>query len=163
MRRKDRKINDQSKIICIANKCQVVNVAFSDGEIPYIVPLNFGIDVENDEVYLYFHSAKEGKKAELIKQNPMVSFSMYTNTRLEIENVACRCTMKFESVCGHGKISYVGIDEGIKALTCIMKNYAPDKTYNITQAITKSVFLWKIKVLYWTGKSNMQIENIEND
>lgn len=40
--------------------------------IPYIVPLNF----EYQENVFYMHCAKEGRKLEMIKENPFVCFEM---------------------------------------------------------------------------------------
>ena len=44
----------------IIAKCDTCRLALFDDEFPYIVPLNFGTDVEEGQLYLYFHSAKEG-------------------------------------------------------------------------------------------------------
>lgn len=62
MRRKDREITDVQEILNIIRKCDVCRIAMNDGDFPYIVPLNFGLDVQGEQVYLYFHGALEGKK-----------------------------------------------------------------------------------------------------
>ena len=46
MRRKDREIKDFNEIIEIIRKCDVCRIALHDGDFPYIVPLNFGLDVQ---------------------------------------------------------------------------------------------------------------------
>lgn len=68
MRRADREIKDFDEIIQIIKKCDVCRIAMNDGEFPYIVPLNFGVDVQGKQVYLYFHGALEGKKIDLMKK-----------------------------------------------------------------------------------------------
>ena len=58
MRRKDREITDFDEMMKIIAKCDTCRLALFDDEFPYIVPLNFGTDVEEGQLYLYFHSAK---------------------------------------------------------------------------------------------------------
>ena len=51
MRRKDREITDREEILAIIRKCDVCRIALNDGDYPYIVPLNFGLDVQGDQVF----------------------------------------------------------------------------------------------------------------
>ena len=67
MRRKDREITDFDEMMKIIAKCDTCRLVLFDDEFPYIVPLNFGTDVEEGQLYLYFHSAKVGTKLDLIK------------------------------------------------------------------------------------------------
>ena len=48
MRRRDREITDKQDILEVMRKCDVCRIALHDGDYPYIVPLNFGLQVEND-------------------------------------------------------------------------------------------------------------------
>ena len=64
MRRKDREITDKQDILEVMKKCDVCRIALHNGDYPYIVPLNFGLQVENDMPVLYFHGVLEGKKYE---------------------------------------------------------------------------------------------------
>ncbi|WP_278453702.1 pyridoxamine 5'-phosphate oxidase family protein, partial [Thomasclavelia spiroformis] len=57
MRRKDREITDFDEIMNIINKCDTCRLALFDKEFPYIVPLNFGVDIRDEQLYLYFHCA----------------------------------------------------------------------------------------------------------
>ena len=52
MRRKDREITDFNEIIEIIKKCDVCRIAMNDGDFPYIVPLNFGLDVQDGRACL---------------------------------------------------------------------------------------------------------------
>ena len=76
MRRKDREITAFDEIMKIIAKCDTCRVAMFDETFPYIIPLNFGTDLEDNQLYLYFHGAKIGKKIDLMKQNKNVSFEM---------------------------------------------------------------------------------------
>ena len=54
MRRKDREITDFQEILEIIRKCDVCRIALNDEEFPYMVPLNFGMDVQGDQIYFYW-------------------------------------------------------------------------------------------------------------
>ena len=47
MRRKDREITDFDEMMKIVAKCDTCRLAIFDETFPYIVPLNFGTNVEN--------------------------------------------------------------------------------------------------------------------
>ena len=42
---------------------------------PYLVPLNFGAELAEEKLVLYFHCAREGTKLSLLRHCPAVSFS----------------------------------------------------------------------------------------
>ena len=66
MRRKDREVADFTEQLAIIKKCDVCRIALNDEDgFPYIVPMNFGMDVQDGQLYLYFHCATEGKKLDL--------------------------------------------------------------------------------------------------
>ena len=46
MRRKDREITDKQDILEVMRKCDVCRIALHNGDYPYVVPLNFGLQVE---------------------------------------------------------------------------------------------------------------------
>ena len=60
MRRHDREITDIKEMTDILYRCLVCRLAFNDKDFPYIIPLNYGIDVQDGIVTLYFHSALTG-------------------------------------------------------------------------------------------------------
>ena len=57
MRRSDREVKDFDGIIRIMEKCDVCRIALNNNGYPYILPLNFGMKVDNNIVELYFHGA----------------------------------------------------------------------------------------------------------
>ena len=78
MRRKEREITDNNKIIEIIDKCDCCRLGFKDEESVYIVPLNFGYKKEDEKIILYFHGSNEGKKVNLIKSQSNIGFEMDT-------------------------------------------------------------------------------------
>ena len=57
MRRQDREITEFGKLMEIINRCDVCRLALNDDGYPYILPLNFGTEVHDGKLTLYFHSA----------------------------------------------------------------------------------------------------------
>ena len=151
MRRKDREITEFDEIIKVIKKCDVCRIALNDKNFPYIVPLNFGMDIQEGQVILYFHSAMEGKKLDLIKRNNMVSFEMDCNHKFILNEEKMSCTMGYESVMGYGMIEILPEEEKYEALKILMKQYhAEDFKFN-TNVIDITTVL-KLTVIKMTGK-----------
>ena len=123
MRRKDREITDFNEIIEIVKKCDVCRLALKDDDLPYIIPLNFGMNIENNQLVLYFHGALEGKKIELMKQDPRATFEMDCNHQFILYEERMSCTMGYESVIGHGTIEFIEADKKYEALKILMRQY----------------------------------------
>ena len=70
MRRKDKEITDKAEIESIIGSSMVCRLAMTDKNRPYIVPLCFGYKDNT----LYFHSAGQGKKLDILKKNNLVCF-----------------------------------------------------------------------------------------
>ena len=75
MRRADREVTDVDGMIDIIDHCKVCHIALMDGEWPYIVAMNFAYRYENDQLVIYLHSAKEGKKLDLLRKDDHVCFA----------------------------------------------------------------------------------------
>ena len=125
MRRKDREIKDFEQIVQIMHQCEVCHVAFHDEKYPYVVPMNFGMEVQEGQVILYFHGASVGKKHDLLQKNPHVAFVMETTHGITTGKKVgiCECTMLFESVMGVGTIAYATEEEKLHALKLLVQQY----------------------------------------
>ena len=106
MRRKDREVSGFDEMMKIIAKCDTCRVAMFDETFPYIVPLNFGTDLEDDQLYLYFHGAKIGKKIDLMRTNKNVSFEMDCEHNIILYDERMSCTMGYESVIGYGEVEF---------------------------------------------------------
>lgn len=122
MRRADREITDFSQIVEIMKRCKVCHLSFND-EYPYVVPLNFGMKIDGEEVILYFHGASEGKKHNLLKRNNKVGFVMENMISVLTNEIACNSVAEFESVMGYGRIEYICGEEKEEALQLLMNQY----------------------------------------
>ncbi len=155
MRRKDREIKEFDEIVKVMEKCQVCRLALHDEEYPYILPLNFGMELEEGKIVLYFHGALEGKKYDLIAADNRAGFEMDCETRLVTTPEDGNCTMEYESVVGWGRVELVPDEEKERGLDILMKHYhKEDFPYN--KAIMPRTQVFKLTVEACTGKRRMK-------
>ena len=153
MRRKDREITDNKEILNIIDNCDTITIALLDGDKPYLLPMNFGYEFENEKLVFYFHSAKQGKKLDIINENNNVWFSMDCAHELITAEYPCAFTMQYASVIGSGKIHIIkDTEEQIKTLKLIMKKYTNGKEYDFEEKHTKAITAFKIEVSEYTAK-----------
>lgn len=114
MRRKDREIKDFDKILQIMRQCDSCVLALNDDGFPYMVPLNFGMDIEDGQLYLYFHCAMQGKKLDLIRKDNRATFEMDCDHNFILYDERMSFTMGYSSVVGHGIIEFVEEEKSMK-------------------------------------------------
>lgn len=149
MRRKDQEIRDKSTIESIIRKEMVCRIGLSENNMPYIVPMNFGYK----DNFLYLHSAKEGKKIDIIKINNNVCFEIDTDHELIKSEKACSWGMKYRSIIGSGKAHLIDdYEEKRRALDIIMEHYSDRSSYNYLDEEIINVVIIKIEIESITGK-----------
>ncbi len=120
MRRKDKQISDLSEIEGIIRKATVCFLALCDDAEPYVVPLNFGYA----DGRLYFHSARQGRKLDVIRRNDRVAFALASETAVVGADSPCGWTARYRSVAGRGRAAVVEDPLEIEAaLDLIMAHY----------------------------------------
>lgn len=152
MRRKDREVADFAEQMAIIKKCDVCRIALNDEDgFPYIVPMNFGMDVQDGQLYLYFHCATEGKKLDLIRKDNRAFFEMDCGHHLILNQERMSCTMTYESVMGKGTLEFVAEEEKHDALKILMGQYhAEDFPFNTAMIPVTTVL--RMTVTEMTGK-----------
>jgi hypothetical protein len=150
MWREDREIKDKDEIESIVQRAIVCRVAFSENDVPYIVPVNFGY---KDDC-LYFHSAPEGKKIDTIRQNDNVCFEMDIDQEVVRAETPCNWAMKYRSVIGFGKAFLVrDVEEKRKALNTIVEHYS-GKPSDYPESAISNVAIIKVEIESMTGKKS---------
>ncbi|MCM1134159.1 MAG: GNAT family N-acetyltransferase [Clostridium sp.] len=151
MRRTDREIKEFEEIVKVMERCEICRLAFHDDSYPYILPLNFGMQVEEGKIVLYFHGAREGKKYQLMAADNRVSFEMDCSTKLAAILENGNCTMEYESVIGQGIVEILPNDRKEEALDILMRHYRKeDFPYN--KAVIPATTVFKLTVEACTGK-----------
>lgn len=155
MRRKDREITIFHEIIGILGRCPVLRVGIFDQDAPYIIPVNFGFHSNGEVLTIYFHSAKAGRKVDLLAANPKVCFEADRLVRVVRGDIACNWTAAYESVIGYGAASAItALDEKKFAMDCIMKHCGFEGTPHYDEAVFARTLLYKIEVHEISGKAN---------
>lgn len=123
MRRKEKEITSLKEIEGIIKRAKVCRIGLVDGDEPYIVPVCFGYEGNA----LYFHSAPEGRKIDLIRKNRRVCFEIDIDVEIVSGEKPCRWAAKYRSVMGTGKAIILEKDEDkVQGLSAIMRHYSPD-------------------------------------
>jgi uncharacterized protein len=152
MRRKDREVSDINELLNIVNECRICHLGLQDDKGIYIVPLNYGFEYFNEQLILYFHSAKLGRKIEALKQNNSVCIEMDCDHRLIEGENACDYSFGFKSIIGNGKAYFVeDYDEKIKGLGLLMK-HETQRDFVFDEKMVNSVAVIKVVVDNFTGK-----------
>jgi len=148
MRRKDKQVTDYQEIEQIISEAEICHLAMVDGKKPYVVPLNFGY---RDKA-LYFHSALQGRKIDVILKNPDVCFSIIGSYEIVEGDRGCSWSAKFTSVSGEGKASILEEpsekEEGLKVL---MNQYSKVE-HSFSQEDLDRILMLKVDILGITGK-----------
>lgn len=153
MRRKDREVTDYEKMLEIVKSCDCCRIGLTDGDEAYIVPLNFGYEYTDGKLVLYFHSAKEGRKIELINKTGKAAFEMDGKHELVGGEAACSYTYMYECVMGNGKISVVqDEDEKIYGIQKIMEHYTGKNDWEFKTEALNMMSVIKLEVVQWSCK-----------
>ena len=150
MRRKEKEITAPEEIEKILMESRVCRLAMVDGDKPYIVPMNFGYS----KGCLFFHSAKQGRKIELMKKNPNICFEVDELIKLKKASLACDWGVDFKSVIGSGKVVFLeDLKEKIHALNMIMSQYS-DRKFEYTEEMIEETLVIKVVIDEMTGKQS---------
>lgn len=145
MRRSEREVQDINEIERILNEAQVCRIAMQDGEFPYIIPMCFGYTLESGELALYFHSATQGKKMELLKENNNVAFEIDRMGEIIPGETACSFSAAFECITGRGSIDVINGIEKITGLNTIMAKYnKTGREHKYSEQMLNSVAILKL-------------------
>ncbi|MCM1174407.1 MAG: pyridoxamine 5'-phosphate oxidase family protein [Blautia sp.] len=152
MRRKDREVTETNEIRKILDSCKTACVAMLDGDLPYVVPLSYGYELEDDRLVLYFHCAREGRKLEILKRSPKVCFTIFQEGELLCAETPCGSGYYYSSVIGNGTVSFTG-DPG-KKRHALQKMFAQQtgKTIEFTEAQADAVCVFQIVSEDYAGK-----------
>ena len=150
MRRKDREVTAPEEIADIMSRCEVVRLAINTDTVPYILPVNFGM--EPDGMTLYIHGAMTGTKYEWIARDNRVSFEMDCSTELELNADNHECSMAYESVIGWGLVEELTEENDKRhALKQLMRQYHAED-FPFHEGLLPRTRILKINVQGRTGK-----------
>ena len=147
VRLKDKEITDSREIEAIIQKANVCRLGLVNEDEPYVVPVNFGYERN----VLYFHSALEGLKIDLIRKNNKVCFEIEIDVDIE-KTEKSNCSVKYKSVIGRGR-AYIleNKEDKIRGLKSIMRHCTGGE-YSYSEEKWNTVLVVRIDIESLTGK-----------
>lgn len=150
MRRSEKAITDPAELEQIIRAGRICRLALAAEPAPYLVPLNYGYR----DGALYFHSAPEGRKIDLMRQNPCVGFEISLDLGVVEGEKACDWSARYRSVLGHGRIEFIeGLEKKRNALDLIMDQYA-DGEFAFPEASVRRTAIYRLVIEQLTGKQS---------
>jgi nitroimidazol reductase NimA-like FMN-containing flavoprotein (pyridoxamine 5'-phosphate oxidase superfamily) len=150
VRRREKEITKKSLIESILQRAAVCRIGLCDQGTPYVVPVHFGYK----DNCLYFHSATEGRKVDVLKQNNRVCFEVDLDVKLVPSDAPCKWSVQYLSVIGFGKASFVDdLQEKREALNVIMEHYS-GRSYEYRDDALNDVAIIKVEIDSMTGKQS---------
>ena len=153
MRRKEREVTDVAEIKEILEKAEVLRIALNNGTYPYVLPVNFGFEMNGQELILFFHGAKDGTKHKVIEHDPHVTFEVDCGHMLlpPTGNESCTSSFAYESVIGQGTIEKADESEKEKLLTLLLAHYGIEAKVFNPMHLANTV-IYKVHVVSYTAK-----------
>ena len=154
MRRKDCEITDFQEMLEIIKKSDALRIGMVDEDgYAYIVPVNFGYELQGDDLKFYFHSALAGKKVGILRGSQKVSFELDTAHALQESENIHHHTYHYESVMGLATVTFVeNPAEKYRVLQLLMQNYSDKKDWELPQSLVDHIHAICLSVESWSAK-----------
>jgi len=157
MRRKDREITDINGIEEILLQCRTCHVAMADAGMPYVVPLSYGYRIIKGNILeLYFHSAREGRKLDILKRNNKVCFEISREGEPLTSDTPCNSGYYYASVIGFGQAVFIDDDNEKRGALSAMFEHQTGRNVLFTAEQAESVCVFKIVSNDFTGKKKQR-------
>jgi len=130
----------------VFDKAPYITVSMTEADgMPYAVPLSLvrtdAFDkFSTSEITFYFHCAMEGKKLDILRQNPRVCLSAVTKCKPTVGPKDGSFTLEFKSAIAFGVAEEVTDDkEKIEALRAICERFLPKHMDAFDASIVRSL------------------------
>lgn len=155
MRRKDREVTNPERIDEIIAACDCCRLGMRDEESVYIVPMNFGFQKRGETRFLYFHGAAEGKKLNLLRENPHVGFEMDTAHELISAEKAEGFSFRYRCIVGKGNVRFLESPaEKRNALAILMRHYAEPAEWAFPEDLLERMVVLELEVTEISAKAH---------
>ena len=152
MTRREFEVTDQAVIRNILDDSKVLHLGLVDDGVPYVVPMNYGYELEEGKLTLYLHSAVKGYKLDVIAKNPVCCFEMNCGVEPFEGKIPCQYGITYYSLMGRGKAVMVeDVTEKEQAMTLLMKTQT-GKNFEFNERLVSIVSVLRIDVSEYTAK-----------
>ncbi len=156
MRRNDREVTDPAKIREIIAACDCCRLGLCDEGRAYIVPLDFGFAECQGRYVFYFHGAREGRKADLIRKTGWAAFEMDRGHEWVRGETAQQTTSRFQSVMGGGPVTLLETEaEKRTGLLAILAHATGRDQWELGQAALEKTLVFRLDVEELTCKVHL--------
>ena len=150
--KRELQITDESRILQILDTAKVLHLGLAVNDEPYVVPMNYGYILEDGKLVLYLHSAFQGKKLDMIRQNPRVFFELDCDWVPFEGEKPCQYGLSYASVMGRGTARIVeDVEEKKRAMSVLMKTQT-GKDFSFEDPLVSIVAVVRIDVAEYTAK-----------
>ena len=149
MRRKKKEISTEAAKQLLLNERRGIFAVNGDDGYPYAIPVNFYYDEAQNKIY--FHGAAVGHKAEALRRNDKVCFTVYGNETIKEEEWAPY--MQSTVVFGRCRI-LEDAQQTMELVRKVAQKYYPDAQL-IEEEIAcsgKAVRIYEIAIEHMSGK-----------
>ena len=150
--RREREVTDPLEIIGILDRAKIVHVGMIDGDMPYVVPMNYGYTMEEGKLTLYLHGATRGRKLDILRENPRVFIEIDTDIVPFAGQAACQYGVGYSSVMGEGEAELVEDVEGKKEALKILMKTQVGKDFDFVDKMVGGVSVIKVHVSDYSAK-----------
>ena len=151
MRKARQEITDRNILEEILRSQIICRLALMDGDLPYIIPFNYGYS----HGALYIHSAPEGKKIDLLRKDKRVCFEVEDTMEITKGDQACDWSTRYRSLVGYGTIEILSDakskQEGLKVL---MARHGAPELVDFNQRNLDRMVILKLTISSMTGKQS---------
>ncbi|MFH0756677.1 MAG: pyridoxamine 5'-phosphate oxidase family protein [Bacteroidota bacterium] len=156
MRKANQEIKDKKVLEEILAGAVICRLALMDGDRPYILPFNYGFQ----DGSIYIHSAPEGKKIDLLRENNQVCFEVEDTVRIIEDEKACKWTSLYRSVVGYGSVEILTDDVSKqRGLEIIMAQHGAPGLTRFDPGNMKGMVILKLSIGSLTGKQSSKWKN----
>jgi len=157
MRRVEREVNSKLEIKNIILKGSILNLGLNSSVFPYVVPLNYIFKEENDNWFIYFHSAKQGYKIDLINKDERCGFTIYNDLGVKLKEKSNSGTNLYECIMGTGYICEVKeFQEKHEIAKKLLRKYGYVEDIQIENEVIEKTYIGKITIKEISGKANRE-------
>lgn len=150
--RREFEVTDRDEILEILDKCKIVHVGMVDGDEPYVVPMNYGYIMEDDQLIIYLHGAEKGRKMSVLTENPKVFIEMNCDVQPFDGKLACQYGTSYASLMGRGRAEIVeDVETKKEALSLLMKTQT-GKDFEFNDKMANIVGVIKVTIDEYTAK-----------
>lgn len=154
MRLKEKEIKELTILEEILREAPIGRLGVCTNGKPYVVPMNFAYS----DGSIFLHSHREGKKMQIISENPLVCFEVDEGQIKEAEK-PCSYGFIYQSVIVEGTIRVLeDPEEKLRGLKQISNKYATGKDEQLSREgmeIYKDLMVLKIEINQITGKNSV--------